>query len=68
MPGRAELAVLPGGGDLGEHVFVEVALGVAVFHGDGVDHVDDFIQQRGVRYRKHCILHKLGVGTAGIAV
>jgi hypothetical protein len=29
---RAELAVLPGAGDLAEHVLVEVALGVAVLH------------------------------------
>ena len=29
---RAELAVLPGGGDLAEHVFVDVALGVAIVH------------------------------------
>ena len=28
----AELAVLPGAGDLAEHVLVEVALGVAVLH------------------------------------
>ena len=34
---RAELAVLPGGGDLAEHVLVEVALGVAVLHRHVVD-------------------------------
>ena len=38
---RAELAVLPGGGDLAEHVLVDVALGVAVLHLQAVDHVDD---------------------------
>ena len=43
---RAELAVLPGAGDLAEHVLVEVALGVAVLHRDVVDHVHDLGQQR----------------------
>ncbi len=37
----AELAVLPGAGDLAEHVFVKVALRVAVLHRDLVDHVHD---------------------------
>ena len=43
---RAELAVLPGGGDLAEHVLVEVALGVAVLHRHLVDHVHDLREQR----------------------
>jgi hypothetical protein len=30
VPRRAELAVLTGGGDLAQHVLVEVAVGVAV--------------------------------------
>ena len=45
---RAELAVLPGGSDLGEHVLVEVALGVALLHRHLVDHVDDFGEKAGV--------------------
>ena len=31
---RAELAVLPGRGDLAEHVLVKIALGVALLHRD----------------------------------
>jgi hypothetical protein len=42
MARGAELAVLAGAGDLAEHVFVEVALGVAVFHRHLLDHVHDF--------------------------
>ena len=54
---RAELAVLPGRGDLGEHVLVEVALGVAVVHRDVVEHVDDLRQQRRRRDREPGVLH-----------
>ena len=36
----AELPILPGGGDLAEHVLVEVALGVAVGHVYAVELVD----------------------------
>ena len=43
----AELAVLPGAGDLAEHVFVEVALGVAVLHWHLLDHVHDLGEERG---------------------
>ena len=45
---RAELAVLPGGGDLAEHVLVEVALGVAILHRDLVEQVDDLGSSAGV--------------------
>ena len=45
---RAELAVLTGAGDLGEHVLVQVALGVALLHRHLVDHIDDLRQQAGV--------------------
>ena len=45
VPRRAELAVLTGGRDLGEHVLVQVALGVALLHRHLVDHVDDLRQQ-----------------------
>ena len=46
---RAELAVLPGAGDLREHVFVKVALGVAVLHrdvGQEVDHLGEQPRRR----------------------
>jgi hypothetical protein len=62
VAGRAELAVGAGGGDLAEHVFVEVALGVALVHGDFIDDVDDFFQQPGVGDGESGILHVLGVG------
>ena len=59
---RAELAVLPGGGDFAEHVFVEVALGVSVVHGDGVDHVHHLGQQCRRGDGEARIFHVLGVG------
>ena len=43
----AELAVLPGGGNLAEHVFVQVALGVAVVERNGVEQIDHARQQCG---------------------
>ena len=48
VAGRAELAVLAGGGDLDEHVLVDVALGVAVLHRDLVEPVDGLLQSAGV--------------------
>jgi hypothetical protein len=45
---RAELAVLAGAGNLAQHVFVEVALGVAVLHRHMVEHVHHLGQQAGV--------------------
>jgi hypothetical protein len=58
----AELAVLPGAGDLAEHVFVQVALGVAVFHRHMVEHVHHLGQQRRSGDGEACILHVVGVG------
>jgi hypothetical protein len=57
----AKLAVLPSAGNLAQHVFVEIALGVAVFHGDFVDHVHDFSQQRARGNGEASALHVLGV-------
>jgi len=68
VPGGAELAVLPCRGDFGKHVFVQVAFGVAVLHGDGVDHVDDLIQQRGVGDNEHRVFHETGIGAARPAI
>ena len=45
MARRAELAVLPGGGQLTQHVFVQVALGVPVVHRNFVQQIDHFGQQ-----------------------
>ena len=61
---RAELAVLPGAGDLAEHVFVEVALGVAVLHRHVVDHVHDLGEQRRGGDGEARVLHVVGVGGA----
>ena len=58
----AELAVLPGAGDLAEHVFVEVALGVAVLHRHAVDHVHDLGEQRGRGDGEARVLHVVRVG------
>ncbi len=62
VPRRAELAVLPRRGDLAEHVFVKVALGVPIFHRDVVDHVHDFCQKGRRRDSEPGILHVRGVG------
>ena len=59
---RAELPVLPGGGDLAEHVLVEVALGVAVGHVDVVELVDDVGQHAGRGHHEEGVLHVMGVG------
>jgi hypothetical protein len=61
---RAKLSVLSGAGNLAQHVFVEVALGVPVFHGDFVDHVHDLGQQRRRGNGEAGALHVLGVGCA----
>ena len=58
---RSELPVLTGRRDLAEHVFVQVALGVAVLHRHLVDHVDDLGQQRRRRDREPSVFHVLGV-------
>ena len=58
----AELAVLPGAGDLPEHVFVEVALGVAVLHRHAVNHVHDLGEQRGRGDGEARVLHVVRVG------
>ena len=60
----AELAVLPGGGYLREHVLVEVALGVAALHGQRGDEIDHLDQQRRGGDGETGILHVLGVGGA----
>src|SRR5665647_522161 len=36
----AELSILPGAGDFAKHVFVEVALGIAILHGHTVQKVN----------------------------
>ena len=59
---RAELAVLAGGGDLAEHVLVDVALGVAVLHVELVEHVDDLGEQRRRRDGEAGVLHVVRVG------
>ena len=59
---RAKLAVLTGGRDLGEHVLVKIALGVALLHRHLVDHVDDFGQQSRRRNRETRVLHVMRVG------
>ncbi len=65
---RTELAVLPCAGDLAEHVFVKVALGVAVVHGHGVEQVDHFGQQRGRGDGEARVFHVLRVGGTVAAV
>lgn len=54
---RAELPVLTRRGDLAQHVFVEVALGVAVLHGDVIDEIDDLGQQRWCGDGEAGVLH-----------
>ena len=65
---RAELPVLPGGGDLAEHVLVEVTLGVAVGHVDVVELVDDVGQDPGRGHHEEGVLHVIGVGRSLVGV
>ena len=64
MARRAELAVLPGGRDLAEHVFVDVALGVAIVHPHRVELLDGFSEQRRRRDPEPRILHVLAESRA----
>ena len=65
---RAELAVLSGGGDLSEHVLVEIALGVAVGHVDAVELVDHVGQHPGRGHHEEGILHMVAVRRGPLAV
>lgn len=62
MTRGAELAVLPGGGDLPQHVFVKVALGVAIFHRHLSHEIDHLGQQCGRGDGEARILHVPCVG------
>jgi hypothetical protein len=59
MPGRAKLAILPGGRNLAEHVLVDIALGVAVIHPDRVKLLDRLCQQRRRLDAQARVLHVL---------
>ena len=54
----------PARGDLAEHVFVEVALGVAILHRDVGEQVDDLGQQRRRRDGEARALHVRGMRRA----
>lgn len=67
--GGAELAVLPGGGELAEHVFVEIALHVQV--GDVVlieivQPGDDLLEHLGRGDQEHGVGHIAGEGGVGL--
>jgi len=62
MAGGSELAVLSGGGDLAEHVLVEVALGVAVLHGYAVEQVHHLGEQRRRGDGEAGVFHMVCVG------
>ena len=64
---RAELPVLSGGGDLAEHVLVDVALGVALLHRHLVEQVHHLGQQRRSRDCEARVLHVVRVGGVGTA-
>jgi hypothetical protein len=63
---RAELAVLPGAGDLAEHVLVQVALGVGVGHVDAVELVDHVGQHARRRHHEDGVLHVVRVGRVAL--
>ena len=58
---RKPAVVPPGGGDLAEHVLVEVALGVTVGHVDVVELVDDVGQHASRGHHEERVLHVMGV-------
>ncbi len=62
VPRRAELAVLAGGGDLAEHVFVDVALGVAAAHVELVELVDHLGEEGGARHLEPRVAHVARIG------
>ena len=64
---RAELPVLPGAGDLAEHVLVDVALGVALLHRHLVEQVHHLGQQRRRRDGEARVLHVVRVGGVAVA-
>ena len=57
MAWGAELAVGACTGNLAQHILVKVALGVAVFHRDFVEHFDGLCEQRSVREPNSRVLH-----------
>ena len=63
----AELAVLSGACNFPEHVFVEVALGVAVGHVDGVKLVHDVGEDLGSGHHEGGVLHVVAIGAAALA-
>ncbi len=60
---RAELSVLSRGGDLREHVLIDIALGVARFHRHLVEHVDDLREKtRLLRWQREArVFHVLRI-------
>ena len=58
----AELAVLPRTGNLAEHELVDIALGVAVFHRNVIEHVHHLSQQARRGDGEPGVLHVVGVG------
>ena len=59
---RAKLPVLPRRRNLAQHVLVQIALGVPLFHGHLVNLIDDLCQQPRCWDRKARIFHVVGVG------
>ena len=51
----------PARGELGEQIFVQIALGVAILHRDLADEVDDAAEQRGRRDGEARIVHVAGI-------
>ena len=62
VPRRSELAVLPRGRDLGEHVLVDIALGVSIHHWDRVEPVHRLLKQRRSGNGETGPAHVLGMG------
>ena len=65
MARRAELAVLAGRGDLAQHIFVDIALGVAIAHVELVELVDHLGEQRRARNLESGVTHVARIGAAG---
>ena len=59
MSRGTKLAVLFGCSEFTEHVFIDIALGIGIFHDHFAEHIHHLSEQPRCRNHKRSILHKL---------